>query len=142
MDCPACHSTLIVVERHGIEVDWCLDCRGLWFDEGELELLGEQTGRTLDTAEIGRRPGEQVRSGSRGCPRCRKKMKRLTLAAGESPGVEIDRCSDHGFWLDRGELGSILSGRKPDADESPVADFLGETFDAVCKDASQERRNP
>jgi Zn-finger nucleic acid-binding protein len=141
MDCPACRSTLIVVERHGIEVDWCLDCRGLWFDEGELELLGEQTGRVPDTAELGRRPGERIQRGTRGCPRCRKKMDRLSLADGETPGVEIDRCTDHGFWLDRGELGSILSRRKPGPDESPVVSFLGETFDAVFKDASQERRN-
>ena len=57
MNCPACKTTLVVVEREGIEIDWCLNCRGLWFDEGELELLGEKAGRSLQVADLG--PGDR-----------------------------------------------------------------------------------
>ena len=76
MNCPACHTALIAVEREGIEVDWCLDCRGLWFDEGEIELLAEKTGRTIDLAGLGATDSDTPRR----CPRCDRNMKRQTCA--------------------------------------------------------------
>ena len=60
MKCPACHSALIVIEREEIEVDWCPSCHGLWFDEGELELLGEKAGRVIDTEDLGRILDDEV----------------------------------------------------------------------------------
>jgi Zn-finger nucleic acid-binding protein len=110
---------LVVVEREGIELDWCLDCRGLWFDEGELELLAEKSGRAIDLADLAR-----AGQGKRRCPRCRKKMEQATV--GSAAGPKIDCCPAHGIWLDRGELGQIMSGA--DGDSGPVLRFLGETF--------------
>ena len=52
MECPVCRIALVVVEREGIELDWCVTCRGLWFDEGELELLAEKTGQAIDPADL------------------------------------------------------------------------------------------
>jgi uncharacterized protein len=38
--CPLCpDSVLVVSHRHGIEVDHCPTCRGVWLDRGELEHL-------------------------------------------------------------------------------------------------------
>ena len=45
-----------------------------------------------------------VASGERECPICKKKM-RVELEC----GVRVDVCDDHGLWLDRGELPSIVS---------------------------------
>lgn len=40
MICPKCHDqVLVVVDRDGIEVDYCGGCRGVWLDRGELEKL-------------------------------------------------------------------------------------------------------
>ena len=130
MDCPVCHIALVVVEREGIELDWCIDCRGLWFDEGELELLGERAGRRLETEDVGGRAGDRVEKGTRRCPRCRRRMEQVSLASGEDSPVQVDRCRDHGIWLDRGELGGIMSRRapSPDTDEGLMMEFLGETF--------------
>jgi Zn-finger nucleic acid-binding protein len=151
MDCPACQAALVVVERERIELDWCVDCRGLWFDEGELELLGEKAGRSLETEDLGRRPGDTVATGTRRCPRCRRKMEQLSLDIGKGGGkgggeggdVQIDRCPDHGFWLDRGELGAIMRRHRTGrgSDEGLMLSFLGETFDAVHAEASREGRN-
>jgi Zn-finger nucleic acid-binding protein len=144
MNCPVCHTALIVVEREGIELDWCLDCRGLWFDEGELELLGEKAGRSLETEDLGRRTGDVVGGGTRRCPRCRRKMAQLSLDIGQSSGVQVDRCADHGIWLDRGELGAIMRGRRTSdgSDEGVMLRFLGETFEATASNPSQQGRNP
>lgn len=133
MNCPVCKIPLIAVEREAIEIDWCPDCRGLWFDEGELELLGEKTGRKLETEDLGRRAGEQVEAGDRRCPRCRSRMERLRLDDGGTQVAEIDRCPAHGFWLDRGELGTLLRSRtrSAESDEGVVLQFLGETFETA-----------
>ncbi len=153
MRCPACKSPLVVVERQAIEVDWCLECRGLWFDGGEMELLGQKAGRRLETEDLGRRTGDSVSPGRRRCPRCRRRMERVTLTL-EAPGpgaakrVEIDRCPEHGIWLDRGELGRIMRrlapvpGERHDTDEELVLGFLGETFVAAHEEptTTSERR--
>jgi len=140
MNCPACQTALIVVEHEGIEIDWCLDCRGLWFDEGELELLGEKSGRHLEAEDMGRRRGDRVEHGDRKCPRCRKKMERLLLDLPGDATIELDRCNAHGFWLDRGELGGIIRTRKlrSATDEGLMLQFLGETFD-VNASPTEER---
>lgn len=44
MDCPVCKKSLIVVERDNIELDYCIACKGFWFDAGELGLLAEKIG--------------------------------------------------------------------------------------------------
>jgi Zn-finger nucleic acid-binding protein len=37
MICPACKYDMIVVEYHNIELDYCNNCKGVWFDSGELQ---------------------------------------------------------------------------------------------------------
>lgn len=45
MKCPICvDSDLHIAERHGIEVDWCVRCRGVWLDRGELDKLISRAG--------------------------------------------------------------------------------------------------
>lgn len=45
MLCPVCKSqTLQMAERHGIEIDYCPSCRGVWLDRGELDKIIERVG--------------------------------------------------------------------------------------------------
>ncbi|HEY0834266.1 MAG TPA: zf-TFIIB domain-containing protein [Azospirillum sp.] len=39
--CPNCHSGMKEVERNGVHIDMCPQCRGVWLDRGELEKLLE-----------------------------------------------------------------------------------------------------
>ncbi|MHA4844836.1 TFIIB-type zinc ribbon-containing protein [Flavitalea antarctica] len=39
MKCPNCEETLLITERHGIEIDYCPKCRGVWLDKGELDKI-------------------------------------------------------------------------------------------------------
>ena len=39
MKCPKCGYDLITGEWHGIQIDQCTHCHGLWFDAGEAENL-------------------------------------------------------------------------------------------------------
>ena len=39
MICPKCRGEMTSYERNGINVDQCVDCRGIFLDRGELEHL-------------------------------------------------------------------------------------------------------
>lgn len=45
MNCPFCSTPLRVVNRQGIDVDWCPACKGIWLERGELEKLIERNDR-------------------------------------------------------------------------------------------------
>eukprot|EP01032_Pedospumella_encystans_P035179 gene35179-39792_t len=41
MKCPTCTDTALVMsDRHGFEIHYCPQCRGVWLDRGELDKLG------------------------------------------------------------------------------------------------------
>ena len=42
MKCPVCpDATLVMMDRQGVEIDYCPQCRGVWLDRGELDKLIE-----------------------------------------------------------------------------------------------------
>lgn len=44
MKCPVCpDKELLMIERQGIELDYCPTCRGVWLDRGELDRLLEKS---------------------------------------------------------------------------------------------------
>lgn len=42
MRCPADNELLVMAERHGVEIDYCPKCRGVWLDRGELDKILEK----------------------------------------------------------------------------------------------------
>ena len=44
MKCPNDNATLVMSERHGIEIDYCPECRGVWLDRGELDKIIDRAG--------------------------------------------------------------------------------------------------
>jgi Zn-finger nucleic acid-binding protein len=43
MNCPVDNEVLQMSERHGIEIDYCPRCRGVWLDRGELDKIIERS---------------------------------------------------------------------------------------------------
>lgn len=39
MKCPKCGGTLHAELFHGVQIDRCPDCHGMWFDAGEIDLI-------------------------------------------------------------------------------------------------------
>ncbi len=39
MKCPIDGAELVMSERHGVEIDYCPKCRGVWLDRGELDKI-------------------------------------------------------------------------------------------------------
>jgi uncharacterized protein len=42
MICPRCNTQLLMSDKHGVEIDYCPSCRGIWLDKGELEKIIER----------------------------------------------------------------------------------------------------
>ncbi len=42
MRCPKCGAGLEVEDHHGVEIDRCTECHGIWLDAGEAELLNDK----------------------------------------------------------------------------------------------------
>ncbi len=137
MKCPVCHIPTIVVEHEQIELDYCTDCSGVWFDAGELELLVETMqleGTSLSLDSVLTSPEAQSAEKKRKCPICGQKMKKATV--GHNPEVLIDVCPrGDGLWFDKGEVGQLIT-QMPDASsetvdsQGRVITFLGEVFQA------------
>ena len=135
MICPACEHDMIVVEYHSIELDYCGNCRGVWFDSGELELLLKSQGLKESKGFFDGIPNSQEASSSeekRNCPICGRKMKK-TAIGGQSE-ILIDACrNNHGLWFDGGEVTQLIQrlagehSREHDSREHVIS-FLEEVF--------------
>ncbi len=135
MKCPACRKLMIVVEHEKIELDFCVNCSGVWFDAGELGLLLETMeldGDHVSLDSILTSPEARSAEKKRRCPICGSKMKKSTV--GHEPEVLIDACpKGHGLWFDSGEVGQLITqlpGSAPDKSDSQgrLITFLGEVF--------------
>jgi Zn-finger nucleic acid-binding protein len=137
MICPVCKYDMIVVEYHNIELDYCNNCKGVWFDSGELELLLKSYGLEEPKAFFDGIFNSQEAASpekKRNCPICGHKMKKTAI--GGQPEILIDLCRDkHGLWFDGGEVAQLigrLAGEHPPERDSRghVISFLGEVFGA------------
>ena len=137
MICPVCKSDMIVIEYRDIELDYCTNCKGVWFDSGELELFlgphNTEESRTVIDSSIHSREVISLEK-KRKCPICGRKMKKMVI--GEKPQILIDVCDkNHGLWFDGGEVAQMI--RNLPAEQLPngnsreqVMNFLGEVFKA------------
>ena len=49
--CPACRVDLMMSDRHGVEIDYCPRCRGVWLDRGELDKILERSAAELASSQ-------------------------------------------------------------------------------------------
>ena len=113
--CPRCKTPLHGIELQaggGLLIDRCDSCMGIFFDPDELETLidssvkhvGDVDRERIDTL-IREEAPEAGPVRYLPCPDCGKLMNRQGY--GMRSGVVVDRCKEHGVWLDGGELGQI-----------------------------------
>jgi hypothetical protein len=58
MKCPKCGADLQEVEHHHVKVDRCPECKGVWLDAGEIEMIehaSESGGKGFFGSMFGRR---------------------------------------------------------------------------------------
>lgn len=116
LHCPDCRGaleTLRLGDPTPLDLGRCPQCLGLFLPLGGLEQLLDQAigsvwgvdhGLLHTLAETPRADPPPLRY--RPCPRCGTLMNRSLH--GKRSGVVVDRCRDHGLWLDAGELRQLL----------------------------------
>jgi Zn-finger nucleic acid-binding protein len=118
--CPICNIPLKTIDL-GIDgkffIERCEECFGLFFDPSELEALLEHSVKNVFeinrsflakfnlTGQTTSRVATYVK-----CPVCSKMMNRINFGA--RSGVVVDRCKEHGVWLDAGELRQLSEWMK------------------------------
>jgi len=125
LNCTVCGEPLIILELNKTEIDYCTNCHGLWLDEGELELLLENSKEkenflnsfTIDLTN----PEQPVR-----CPICLRKMEKIIC--GDEKKITLDKCPRlHGLWFNKGELEAVVrTGNLEKGDK--IAELLKEMF--------------
>lgn len=118
--CPRCNVKLktINLKLEGrFLIERCDTCFGLFFDPGELEALLEATVSNnfeidrvrLNAISNDRQPNRYPIAYIK-CPVCAQLMNRVNFGA--KSGVVVDRCKQHGVWLDGGELRQLFEWMK------------------------------
>lgn len=114
-DCPICHEpmeTIDVGEKIPFLIERCASCYGLFFDNEELDEMIEASvkgSRNVDLkalSELTENPRHIDIIVYRRCPVCQKMMDRRNYR--HRSGVILDVCTEHGVWLDPGELRQIM----------------------------------
>ncbi|NLM97795.1 MAG: zf-TFIIB domain-containing protein [Halanaerobiaceae bacterium] len=130
MKCCRCKEEMIVMELHNIEADYCVDCGGIWLDEGELELLLHGEISYDDLAGKFEREHE-IEESTLECPHCGELMEKLLFEAEEKDGkrtITIDQClKHHGLWFDKGELRDVVNYLVLD-EENRIIKLLNDMF--------------
>lgn len=115
--CPKCRVPLSETILHGVAVDYCPKCLGIWFEKEELRWAKDRKDKDLKWLDIDlwdKKEQFKVVRGIRLCPSCR--MPLYEVYYGES-GVVVDVCNlCHGIWLDRAEFEKIINYLKEKAD--------------------------
>jgi len=104
MHCPNCKNEFIKIELENVEIDYCIFCKGIWLDNGELEMLGSYVNykyyKKLSFIE------KIIKEKNKRCPVCKCIMNKTALY--DLPEILLDKCPKHGLWFDKGELQSVL----------------------------------
>jgi len=122
MNCPSCKHSMVILELNQVEIDYCTNCKGIWLDRGELDLIFS----TADKKEIAKSFSTKTESDEvkKRCPICKKKMDKVEF---ENTGIILDRCSNnHGLWFDSGELKSLL--KSAEEKNNKMIDIIKEIF--------------
>ena len=113
--CPDCAKLLHVITIEAspmLTIERCPDCLGMFFDHGEVEQLLLEKTHDLPKVDkdritrIAEHYGHNHRATYLPCPVCQHSMSHRNF--GGNSGVILDRCVDHGLWIQGGELRRLM----------------------------------
>ena len=108
MNCPECQQPMTKKSRGDVTLDACPQCRGLWFDSGEIDDLKDQLVppelRWTDFDLWRHQAGFEVSFDPLHCPRCQ------------------------GSWMTAGDFAGIVSALTTELDNRTTADYVRESL--------------
>jgi Zn-finger nucleic acid-binding protein len=124
--CPRCGNPCQIKTYEGVTIDECVQCKGVWLDSGELELVIERqesqftAGFTSETLRLSSPMiPESEKTAILKCPLCEQSMR--TMNFNYSSGVIINTCPRHGAWFDHEELQRVEAHMEHWKDEKKSA---------------------
>ncbi len=134
MECPIDGTTLETHTVHSINIEECVQCRGLWFEEGELRKAKDESDPDLDWLDFDLWSDQEsfiADWSSRKCPQCGKNMATISYAA---TGVTVDYCAEgHGIWLDKGEFQAIIEALEAEVSSKTVSGYVSSSLDEAME---------
>ena len=127
LKCPKCKLDLVTETRHGIAVEGCAKCGGMWFDRAKFKQLEDEVFE-LDEHAKGTLAFSTAATDAR-CPACDALLRRFNYRLYD---LELELCENgHGYWLDEGEDDRVLALMKKeeaDIDRSQNAEASWASF--------------
>ncbi len=124
MNCPVCKIKLEKAILNNVEIDYCPNCLGMWFEEEELRWAKDDKDENLkwlDTDLWEKEHKFHVSSGQKLCPVDRLPL--YEVVYGESK-INVDLCNIcYGVWLDRGEFKKIIAYLEETANRELLHNF-------------------
>jgi Zn-finger nucleic acid-binding protein len=132
MQCPRCDGSLAPLRAAGrLEVDYCQDCGGVWYDAGEFAAFYNLFGEMSVLTE-----GADHSQGVT-CPRC--KIATVEVTYPPNSGIRVDTCpSCEGLWLDKGEVSDLRERVRALQEAAGLLDLTAPQAEAPKEEASEE----
>jgi Zn-finger nucleic acid-binding protein len=125
MECPIDGTPLETRTVHSVNIEECVQCRGLWFEKGELRKAKDESEPDLNWLDfdLWANPESFTADWSpRKCPQCGKNMATISYA---ETGVAVDYCAEgHGVWLDKGEFQAIVKALNAEVVSKSASDYV------------------
>lgn len=132
MQCPLDGTTLETHTIQLVNVEECPQCRGLWFEEGQLRKAKDESESDLKWLDFDLWSDQESFTtdwSSRKCPKCDKNMATISYA---ETGVAVDYCVDgHGVWLDKGEFQAIVEALEAEVSSKSVSGYIASSLHAA-----------
>ncbi len=135
--CPRCNCGLMTIDltnNGALLIERCERCFGLFFDIGELEAYLESSNKRksdinyhIITTLTNENHHQEHPVMYLRCPVCKNLMNRINY--GKKSGVVVNKCPNHGIWLDSGCLDHLVGWTRAG----------GMELDRICKEEAKEQ---
>jgi len=133
MKCPRCGKELQTRTIGTVEVDECIGCKGIWFDEDELRKAKDETNSDLNWMDFElwkHQDRFHVATKPVACPKCSVEMAAIDY---DKSTVEVDCCTKcKGVWLDADEFKKII--------DALTEELLTKSFSEYVKASVEEAK--
>lgn len=112
-DCPRCQLPMSDEQYEGETIQFCSNCWGHWINptsfkkilDSEVYEFTKSDKESVIKRWSGSNSTMMRTSADIPCPDCSQTLSQVPFARG--CGVVVDRCEEHGIWLDGGEIKRI-----------------------------------
>jgi len=123
--CFSCNKDLDKANFYDIEIDYCPQCWGTWFEKDELRLAKDKKSDDLKWLDFDLWKDKRrfkISKSWKLCPDCRLPLYEINYGKSK---IKVDVCNVcQGVWLDKGELKQIMEYLRQEVDEEVLNNYL------------------